>query len=368
MASLADEKRKEMEAEMSRFEQEILGPSVPVVPVISSGIPIPATSIPQVVVPASLTTTVTQPVVLQTRPAFIPHQIQIRHPTNPPPPPPVMMSQMPMPPMPPMGPPMMPGPPMGHMMPPSMGPPGPPGGPMPGAPMAMPMATFHPPQLRQPAVLSKPPTMYSAPPIKFNQKSEIQTSASGIGSQRLQPEYTTHMTGSMTNMAATTQDNTQTTMSSMQGVYASAQSQGAEQAKEDKSKEGKAEKRKKKYIRTAAGLTWEDDSLNDWDNNDFRIFCGDLGNEVTDELLTRVFSKFPSFTRAKVVRDKRTNKTKGFGFVSFKDPNDFIAAMREMNGRYVGNRPIKLRKSTWSDRNIDVVRKKHKEKERLGLR
>lgn len=37
-------------------------------------------------------------------------------------------------------------------------------------------------------------------------------------------------------------------------------------------------------------------------------------------------------------------------------------------GRYVGSRPIKLRKSSWKDRNLEVVRKKQKEKKKLGLR
>lgn len=37
-------------------------------------------------------------------------------------------------------------------------------------------------------------------------------------------------------------------------------------------------------------------------------------------------------------------------------------------GKYVGSRPIKLRKSMWKDRNLDVVRKKQKEKKKLGLR
>lgn len=61
-----------------------------------------------------------------------------------------------------------------------------------------------------------------------------------------------------------------------------------------------------------------------------------MGNDVTDELLTRIFSKYPSFLRARVVRDKRTNKTKGFGFISFRDPQDFIRASKEMNGEFIG--------------------------------
>ena len=69
--------------------------------------------------------------------------------------------------------------------------------------------------------------------------------------------------------------------------------------------------------------------------DDFRVFAGDLGNEVTDEVLARAFSKYPSFVKAKVVRDKRTNKTKGYGFVSFRDPNDFVKAIREVNGKYI---------------------------------
>ncbi|XP_044254431.1 RNA-binding protein 42 [Tribolium madens] len=121
----------------------------------------------------------------------------------------------------------------------------------------------------------------------------------------------------------------------------------------------------RKLMRTGGGQTWEDLSMNDWPDDDFRIFCGDLGNDVTDELLTRTFNKYPSFTRAKVIRDKRTNKSKGYGFISFRDPADFTKAMKEMNGRYVGSRPIKLRKSTWRNRCIDVVKKKEKEKAAL---
>lgn len=130
----------------------------------------------------------------------------------------------------------------------------------------------------------------------------------------------------------------------------------------------KKAKMKKRVIRTGGGQMWEDDSLKDWDPNDFRIFCGDLGNDVTDEVLARTFGRYSSFQKAKVIRDKKTNKTRGYGFISFKDPGDFTRAMREMNGKYVGSRPIKMRKSNWKDRNIEVVKHKIKEKQKMGYK
>ena len=129
----------------------------------------------------------------------------------------------------------------------------------------------------------------------------------------------------------------------------------------------KKNKKQKKIVRVAGGQTWEDATLQEWDPDDFRIFCGDLGNDVNEDILTRAFNKYPSFVKCKVIRDKRTNKSKGYGFISFKEPSDFIRAMRDMDGKYVGSRPIKLRRSNWRDRNIEVVKKKMKEKQKLGL-
>ncbi|CAI5466196.1 unnamed protein product [Closterium sp. Yama58-4] len=108
--------------------------------------------------------------------------------------------------------------------------------------------------------------------------------------------------------------------------------------------------KKRPVPRTAAGQKWEDPTLTEWPENDHRIFCGDLGNEVNDDVLAKAFQKYASFNKAKVVRDKTTGKTKGYGFVSFGEVMDCAAALKEMNGKYVGNRPIKLRKSTWQER------------------
>ncbi|KAL2942702.1 RNA-binding protein 42, partial [Bienertia sinuspersici] len=95
--------------------------------------------------------------------------------------------------------------------------------------------------------------------------------------------------------------------------------------------EHKAETKKKAVPRKAAGQTWEDPTLAEWPENDYRLFCGDLGNEVNDDVLSKAFSRFPSFNMAKVVRDKRTGKTKGYGFVSFANPSDLAGALKEMN-------------------------------------
>ncbi|EES07168.1 hypothetical protein BDA96_04G233400 [Sorghum bicolor] len=115
-------------------------------------------------------------------------------------------------------------------------------------------------------------------------------------------------------------------------------------------KDKKVEATKKAVPRKAAGQSWEDPTLADWPENDFRLFCGDLGNEVNDDVLAKTFSKYPSFSMARVIRDKWTGKTKGYGFVSFANASDLTSALKEMNGKYVGNRPIKLRKSTWKNR------------------
>eukprot|EP00916_Digyalum_oweni_P019244 GHVL01032045.1.p1 GENE.GHVL01032045.1~~GHVL01032045.1.p1 ORF type:complete len:214 (-),score=46.44 GHVL01032045.1:288-929(-) len=106
------------------------------------------------------------------------------------------------------------------------------------------------------------------------------------------------------------------------------------------------------HLRKSAGQIWSDTTLDDWPSNDFRLFCGDLGNEVTDELLASHFRKYKSFNKSRVIRDKRTGKSKGYGFVSFSDPEDMMKGLREMNQKYVGNRPIKLKKSEWKDREI----------------
>lgn len=89
--------------------------------------------------------------------------------------------------------------------------------------------------------------------------------------------------------------------------------------------------------------------------DDHRIFVGDLGKEVSDDVLTRAFMKFPGFLKAKVVKNSSKGETKGFGFASFATLADMVRAIKEQDGKYIGNRPCKLKKSTWQSRDAGVT-------------
>lgn len=110
--------------------------------------------------------------------------------------------------------------------------------------------------------------------------------------------------------------------------------------------------------RTAAGAVWQDATLAEWPADDHRIFVGDLAPDAADNDLVQAFSKYSSFNMARVVRDRRTGSCRGYGFVSFGAANDMIAAIKEMNGKYVGSRPVKLRKSNWQKRSLDKEKRK----------
>uniref|UniRef100_A0A093XM42 Putative RNA-binding protein C22E12.02 n=1 Tax=Talaromyces marneffei PM1 TaxID=1077442 RepID=A0A093XM42_TALMA len=101
----------------------------------------------------------------------------------------------------------------------------------------------------------------------------------------------------------------------------------------------------KTVVRSGGGQTWTDSTLLEWDPAHFRLFVGNLAGEVTDDSLKKAFSKYPSIQKARVIRDKRTEKSRGYGFISFSDGDDYFKAGREMQGKYIGSHPILLRRA-----------------------
>lgn len=102
----------------------------------------------------------------------------------------------------------------------------------------------------------------------------------------------------------------------------------------------------KTVVRSGGGKTWQDSSLLEWDPSHPRLFVGNLAGEVTDDTLLKAFSRYPSVQKARVIRDKRTTKSKGFGFVSFGTSDDYFQAAKEMNNKYIGSHPVTIKRST----------------------
>lgn len=107
-----------------------------------------------------------------------------------------------------------------------------------------------------------------------------------------------------------------------------------------------ADGKRKTVVREGGGKTWEDPTLLEWDPHHPRLFIGNLAGEVTDESLHKAFSKYPSLVKARVVRDKKSTKSKSYGFVSFSDTDDYFRAFKEMNNKYIGSHPVTIKRAT----------------------
>ncbi|GAA5959479.1 hypothetical protein JCM3765_002340 [Sporobolomyces pararoseus] len=75
--------------------------------------------------------------------------------------------------------------------------------------------------------------------------------------------------------------------------------------------------------------------------NHFHLFVGDLSPEVNDQVLTKAFQVFGSLSDARVMWDMNTGKSRGYGFLAFRDRTDAEQAIAAMNGEYLGARAIR---------------------------
>jgi nucleolysin TIA-1/TIAR len=76
-------------------------------------------------------------------------------------------------------------------------------------------------------------------------------------------------------------------------------------------------------------------------SNHFHIFVGDLSNEVNDEVLLQAFSTFGPVSEARVMWDMKTGRSRGYGFVAFRDRADADRALSSMDGEWLGSRAIR---------------------------
>jgi RNA recognition motif-containing protein len=75
------------------------------------------------------------------------------------------------------------------------------------------------------------------------------------------------------------------------------------------------------------------------------IYVANLNYKVQDENLRELFEEYGEVSSAKVISDRETGQSRGFGFVEMPDENDALTAIEELDGAEVQGRAIKVNKA-----------------------
>jgi RNA recognition motif-containing protein len=73
-----------------------------------------------------------------------------------------------------------------------------------------------------------------------------------------------------------------------------------------------------------------------------KLFVGGLSWDTNDASLSQAFSRYGNVTDAKVVLDRETGRSRGFGFVTLSDAGQAQIAQREMDGATLDGRQIRV--------------------------
>jgi len=73
-----------------------------------------------------------------------------------------------------------------------------------------------------------------------------------------------------------------------------------------------------------------------------KLFVGGLCFETDESALEEAFSKYGAISKVDVVIDRETKRSRGFGFVTFENPEDAKQAQEAMDGKYIDGRAIRV--------------------------
>ena len=75
---------------------------------------------------------------------------------------------------------------------------------------------------------------------------------------------------------------------------------------------------------------------------DMNIYVGNLSYGVSDDNLREVFEAFGTVSSAKVITDKYSGRSKGFGFVEMDNDAEGQAAIEQLDGAEIDGRSVKV--------------------------
>jgi cold-inducible RNA-binding protein len=73
-----------------------------------------------------------------------------------------------------------------------------------------------------------------------------------------------------------------------------------------------------------------------------KLFVGGLSWDTTDDSLRTAFQEFGPVTDAKVITDRDTGRSRGFGFVTYSEDANADAAMSSMDGAELDGRRVRV--------------------------
>ena len=73
-----------------------------------------------------------------------------------------------------------------------------------------------------------------------------------------------------------------------------------------------------------------------------KIYVGNLSYDVAESDLEQAFGAFGQVTSVNILKDRQTGESKGFGFVEMAQVSEGQAAIKEMNGKELMGRELKV--------------------------
>lgn len=84
-----------------------------------------------------------------------------------------------------------------------------------------------------------------------------------------------------------------------------------------------------------------------------RLYVGSLHFHITEEMLRSIFEPFGKVGKIELIREPETQRSKGYGFVTFEDTEDAKRAIEQLNGFELAGRPMKVNHA--NERNVDIA-------------
>ena len=72
------------------------------------------------------------------------------------------------------------------------------------------------------------------------------------------------------------------------------------------------------------------------------IYCGNLAYDMSDDALRSSFEDHGDVSSAKIIMDRESGRSKGFGFVEMDNEEEAKTAIQELNGTQMGGRDIRV--------------------------